>query len=207
MKENILYLREMGCNDEKIPGDVKNHRVRVLENIDIIYKGEKYNMFFEFRQGDRYRTRYHNKRTGAELKHPIREKVNNNALWLDTQFEREEVDEIRGYTWQSSWRKSDLEEENYEKNRSFTRADILEAVNAYSIKKYNRVVLIEEEARRIAEKIGGYREKEILKNQPFFELIQWDDGHKVLKATERFYSPYRTGNSFEVDIETGKITG
>lgn len=48
---NVLYLREMGMDDNSIKTDVKNHRVRVLENIDIIYNGEKYNMFFEFTHG------------------------------------------------------------------------------------------------------------------------------------------------------------
>lgn len=37
---NVLYLRKMGMDDDTIKTDVKNHRVRVLENIDIIYKGK-----------------------------------------------------------------------------------------------------------------------------------------------------------------------
>lgn len=36
---NVLYLRKMGMDDDTIKTDVKNHRVRVIENIDIIYKG------------------------------------------------------------------------------------------------------------------------------------------------------------------------
>ena len=39
MKKNILYLLEMGMNDNNIKTDIKNHRIRVIENIDIIYKG------------------------------------------------------------------------------------------------------------------------------------------------------------------------
>lgn len=207
MKEKVLYLREMGMDDNSIGGDIKNHRVRVLENIDIIYKGTKYNMFFEFTQWDRAFWRYTNKRTGNPLKKPVIDKRNTNALCLETQFERDEYDERGGYNWKSSWRKSDLEREEHDKNRNFDRKNILELVNTYSIEKYNKVVLVEEKAREIAERIGGYREKEILKNSPYFELVEWSKEHKVFRATERFYSPYKIGNSFDVDIETEKITG
>ena len=43
---NILYLREIGMDDDNIKTDVKNHRVRVIENIDIIYKGGKIQYVF-----------------------------------------------------------------------------------------------------------------------------------------------------------------
>lgn len=69
---NVLYLRKMGMDDDSIKTDVKNHRVRVIENIDIIYKGEKYNMFFEFTHGAHIRYRTANKRTGAPLKKQLR---------------------------------------------------------------------------------------------------------------------------------------
>ena len=45
--KNILYLREMGANDSTLTGDIKNHRVRVIENVNISYCGENYSMFSE----------------------------------------------------------------------------------------------------------------------------------------------------------------
>lgn len=41
-KANVLCLREMGCNDNNISTDIKNHRIRVVDNIDIFYNGEKW---------------------------------------------------------------------------------------------------------------------------------------------------------------------
>ena len=64
----VLYLREMGWNDANIPTDIKNHRIRTIKNIDIMYKKESYNMFFEFTFWERHAYRTINKRTGKQLK-------------------------------------------------------------------------------------------------------------------------------------------
>ena len=129
---NTLYLMEMGMNDNNITTDIKNHRVRVLENIDIIYKGEKYNMFFEFTQCTHREYRTTNKRTGQPLKHPKVETILTDALGLDAQFEKLET-RRDGSTWESSWRKCDLEEEVRKECHKYTRADVLEVVNRYKI--------------------------------------------------------------------------
>lgn len=56
MRKTFCIFCEMGMNDNTITGDIKNHRVRVIENIDILYKGTAYNMFFEFTTGTHHRT-------------------------------------------------------------------------------------------------------------------------------------------------------
>ena len=113
MKKNTLYLLEMGMHDNNILTDIKNHRIRVVENIDILYKGKEYNMFFEFTQGTHRRYRTTNKRTGAPLKKAVEEIILKDGLYIDTEYERTETDE-RGFTWKSSWRNSALEREFYE---------------------------------------------------------------------------------------------
>ena len=91
MKNNILWLLSMGMKNDDL-NDIKNHRVRVVENIDIERNGKKYNMFFEFTQWEAWRMRYINKRTGYPLKKPIQEIVNPMGLHIDTQYETIETD-------------------------------------------------------------------------------------------------------------------
>jgi hypothetical protein len=62
-------------------------------------------------------------------------------------------------------------------------------VNAYSIEKYDKVVLVEEETKNIINKIGGFREKDIIKKRDFrtegdfyFKVGQWDEQHKVVEV-------------------------
>lgn len=208
-------------DDDKITTDIKNHRVRVLENIDIEYKGIKYNMFFEFLQGEHWNYRTTNKRTGAPLKKGVREIVIKDGLFIDTQFEREEKS-ASGYTYQASYRKADLEREFYLEHHAFTRRDILEVVNRYKVgKKFDKVVLIEQEARRIINTIGGYREKEILGDgkdfhtagDSYFSIGEtWNDEHKIVRCNKREWKPCGDGKHLEVvdfcevDLVTGKIT-
>lgn len=214
-----LYLIEMGMQDNNITGDIKNHRVRVTENIDIIFNGKKYNMFFEFTEGDRRTWRDTNKRTGAPLKKPVIDSVQHNALWIDTQFEQEETNS-NGHKFMMSYRQCNLEKEIHDNKPSFTRKDVLEIVNRYSIEKYSKVVLIEEEARRIINTCGGYREKAILADgidfqtdgDSYMERRQWDEAHKIVRVNRRQWEKTEDGRRLvitdfcEVDLETGKIT-
>lgn len=206
-KKNVLYMLEMGMNDNNIPTDIKNHRIRTIENIDIIFERTPYNMFFEFCFWERYRYRTENKRTGAPLKKPVREIVNPVGLTIDTQFERDEYDEIRGYKYKSSWRLSSLERKIYDSkmNYCYTRADILKIINRFSIDHFDELVLIEERATEIINAVGGIREKTILKNDSYFQISDtWNDEHKIVKCIERVN--YKPGASCEVDLITGKIT-
>lgn len=140
----VLYLRKMGMDDNNITTDVKNHRVRVIENIDIIYKGKKYNMFFEFTQCTHYNYRTTNKRTGAPLKKTIQELITKDGLGLDTQFERLEGTWPDGKTpFYASYRKVDLEREVWNEHHEYTQKDILEIINRYAIEKYDCIEFID----------------------------------------------------------------
>ena len=207
MRENILYLEERGCNDNKIPYDIKNHRIDTIENIDIVYNGKKYNMFFEFTTNDHWRMRYTNKRTGEPLKKPVTETILKNGIFVGTQFERQEGFWQDGKTpFFASYRNSKLEREIWEKHYNYSRKSILEIINAYSIKKYAKVVLIEEEATKIIKGIGGWRERNILENDCVFRIGEtWNDDHKIVKACKRENN--KIIETCEVDLITRKITG
>lgn len=140
---NVLYLRKMGMDDDTIKTDVKNHRVRVVENIDIIYKGEKYNMFFEFMHGAHRRYRTTNKRTGAPLKKAVEEIILKDGIYISTQFERLEGTRKDGTPYYSSYRNLDFESEFCNEHHEYTKKDILEIVNRYKVgEKFTDVCLI-----------------------------------------------------------------
>lgn len=221
METNTLYLMEMGMHDDNISTDVKNHRVRVIENIDIVYKGKKYNMFFEFTQGEHCNYRTTNKRTGAQLKKAVKETILKDGIYIDTQFEKLETDST-GRTWFSSWRKSDLEEEFYKEHLAYTKESILKIVNRYKIgAPFTDVCLIETTAADIIRKKGGYREKEILGENKNFQTEgghyftigkTWTEEHKTVRCNKQEWKPCENGRRLEttdfceVDLITGKIT-
>ena len=224
-KRNVLYLLEMGMNDKNISTDIKNHRIRVIDRIDIVYKGEAYNMFFEFLQGVHWHYRKENLRTGKPLKHPVYTVDVVDGLYIETQDERMKVD-----TWgefEMSYRNSALEREFWEEHREYTRANILEVVNRYKVgAPYTEVKLIDETAEQIIRKIGGWRELDILNaNDSYFEVIrdEWNDEHKVVRCHKRYWEyvddgktyyfcnrPRKwvdTGDYCDVDLVTGRIVG
>nr|DAK79060.1 MAG TPA: hypothetical protein [Caudoviricetes sp.] len=216
MKKNVLYLMEMGMNDNTIATDVKNHRVRVLENIDIIYRGEKYNMFFEFVHGvhRRYRTTTHG--------NTVEKIILKDGIYVDTQFEKLDGIWKDGTPHYSSWRKSDLEEEFYEEHHEYTKKDILEIVNRYKVgEKFTEVCLIETTTAEIIRKNGGYREKEILGDGKNFQVDgdsyfsigdTWTEDHKTVRCNKEVWVPTKNGRKLEVvdfcevDLVTGRIT-
>lgn len=216
MKKNVLYLMEMGMNDNTIATDVKNHRVRVLENIDIIYKGEKYNMFFEFTHGAhrRYRKTPHG--------NTVKEIILKDGIYIDSQFEKLEGTRKDGTPYYSSWRKSDLESEFYNEHHKYTKKDILEIVNRYKVgEKFTDVCLIETTTAEIIRKKGGYREKEILGDGKNFRIDgdsyfsigdTWTEERKTVRCNKEVWVPTRNGRKLEVvdfcevDLTTGRIT-
>lgn len=209
MNEKILYLEQRGCNDNAIPYDIKNYRINTIENIDIIYDGKNYNMFFEFTTNSHHKVRYNNKRTGEPLKHPVTETVVKNGIFVNTEFERQEGFWPDGKTpYIASYRNSKLEHEVWEKHYTYTRENILKIINAYSIEKYTKVVLIEEEAEKIINEIGGFREKDIIQNDCVYSATAtetWNDEHKIVKAYKRENN--KIVASCEVDLVTKRITG
>lgn len=139
-----LYLLKMGCDDDNIATNIKNHRVRVVENIDISYKGETYNMFFEFCQGAHRRYRKTNKRTGTPLKREVEEIIVKDGLYINTCFDKVERVAEDGTPIYSSWRHAGIEQEFYKEHHGYTREDILEIVNRYKIgEKYTDICLID----------------------------------------------------------------
>ena len=207
---------EMGMNDNTIATDVKNHRVRVLENIDIIYKGEKYNMFFEFTHGAhrRYRKTPHG--------NTVKEIILKDGIYIDSQFEKLEGTRKDGTPYYSSWRKSDLESEFYNEHHKYTKKDILEIVNRYKVgEKFTDVCLIETTTAEIIRKKGGYREKEILGDGKNFQIDgdsyfsigdTWTEERKTVRCNKEVWVPTRNGRKLEVvdfcevDLITGRIT-
>lgn len=144
MEKNVLYLMEMGMNDNTIATDIKNHRVRVLKNIDIVYKGKKYNMFFEFSQAIHRRYRTTNKRTGKPLKKAVEEIILKDGLCVRTQFEKLEGTRKDGTPYYSSWANLELESEFHNEHHEYTKKDILEIVNRYKVgEKFTDVCLID----------------------------------------------------------------
>lgn len=214
MEKNTLYLLEMGMYDNDISTDIKNHRIRVIENIDIVYKGKSYNMFFEFKQGTHRRYRTTNKRTGAPLKKAVEEIILKDGLFIDTEYEKLETDK-NGFTWKSSWRKSDLEREIFEEHHAYTKKDILDVVNRYKVgEKFTDICLIETAAANIIKKVGGWREKDMLDGDSYFQIGEtWTAEHKIVRCNKRVWTPTKNGRKLEtidfceVDLVTGKITG
>ena len=215
-----LYLLEMGMNSNEIQTDVKNYRVRVLENIDINYNGTLYNMFFEFHHATHYNYRKTNKKTGEPLKKMVQELIIKDGLHIETEFKKPETDS-RGFTWEMSYRNSALERDVWNKHLAYTKANILSVVNAYSVEKYNKVVLVEEETKNIINKIGGFREKDIIKKRDFqtegdfyFKVGQWDEQHKVVEVIRQEWEQIDSKSrhlvptqSCAVDLVTKTICG
>lgn len=220
--KNTLYLLEMGMNDNNISTDVKNHRVRTLENIDIIYNGVPYNMFFEFTQCTHWHYRRENKRTGAPLKHPVYTVDVKDGLGIDSQYEK-----VNENGFEMSYRCRALEAEFWAEHREYTRRNILEVVNRYKVgAPFTDVKLVDETAAALIRKIGGWRELDILNaNDSYFEVVRenWDDEHKIVRCHKRYWEyvddgktyyygsrPRKwitTGETCDVDLVTGHITG
>lgn len=133
--KKTLYLEKRGCNffngDTSTTGsDVGNYRVGSY-NYSIEGKDGR-NYIIEFCHGTRYIYRNTNKKTGAPLKHAVKELLNPNAIYIDTQFEDQE----------GTWRNIKLEEKLFEKNYNYTLSDILAIVNEISKDQYTKIEFI-----------------------------------------------------------------
>lgn len=131
-----LTLVKMGCDfwsDDRINqlSDCENYRIETRKDLVKGKDGNEY--FLSFGGYDKRRTRYTNKRTGAQLKHPVDEVVLENALHIDTEF-----DNANG-----SWRNCKLEADLCEMGLTFTKADILKAVNYISADNYTEIEIVD----------------------------------------------------------------
>lgn len=143
MKKNALFLRKMGMDDSSISTDIKNHRIRTIENIDIEYNGNRYNMFFEFTQGEHSRLRTINKKNGELLNKPVWETIIKNGLYVDAEYRKNKI-LSSGRIVNSSYRNSILEKEIFEEHLEYTKENILDVVNRYKIgEKFTEIVLVD----------------------------------------------------------------
>lgn len=199
-----LYLESRGGDIRNPETDLTNYRLSAVGRIPCKVDGEILDMYIEFHHWERYTYRRTNKRTGAPLKHPVKELVNRQGLWIDTEYET--IEERNGVVWHPAFRCSTMEKETHDTNPSFTRADVLEVLNRYSIRRYNKVVVIDEEVKRIVNRLGGFREKDILATDSVVRIGDtWNDDHKVVRVTAR--RDNKLAESFEVDLATGRICG
>lgn len=198
--ENVFYLECRGGNDKSMPGDIQNHRVDCVERTEVKYKGKIYDLFFEFTQCKHWHYRTKNKRTGAPLKNPVYETIANNSVCVHTEFKEDK--DNSGY--KSSYGLASFEQEMWAHHFDYTKKSILEIVNKYKTgAKFTRVCIIDQEARAIIEKRGGYREKEILKNDCVFSVGgTWNKDYKTVRVFSRTLQ-----KSCEVELISGQITG
>ena len=131
-----LTLVKMGCDfwsDDRINqlSDCENYRIETRRDLVKGKDGNEY--FLSFGGYNKRRTRYTNKRTGAQLKHPVDEVVLENALHIDTECENAN----------GSWRNCKLEAELCEMGLTFTKADSLKAVNYISCDNYTEIEIVD----------------------------------------------------------------
>lgn len=196
MFENVLFLEKRGCDfvkDETAESDIKNYRVCTHGEIIPGKDGKMY--FLEFRLWrNRQKVRYTHKRTGKPLKHPAFDIINPNGVAIDTEYVNDS----------GAWRNCKLESELYEKNYSYTKADILTIVNEISTNTYDQIIFAPHKAIEAVPhilKMAGFRERDIIEHLAEVVMTQADKNYLVY----RFYGD--NNNYFEYEAKSGKITG
>ena len=145
--KKTLYLEKRGgdfYDDERRLNqlsDVGNFRVGIY---DYSIKGKNgRNFILEFGTYTRYTYRKTHKVTGKPLKKAIREIELENALHIDTQYEREETREIDGKKFMCAYRDLKLEKDINNRKLHYTLADILKVVNYISAEQYTDIAFKE----------------------------------------------------------------
>lgn len=196
--EKTLFLDCRGCyffDGDKITGlsDVGNYRIGAYTNEVKAKNGKSY--VLEFGSTTRRALRKTNKRTGKPLKNPVIEITQENALHIDTQFENAD----------GCWADLALEKEITDMKLSYTKADILTAVNYISVKQYDKIVLVSSEKiiTKIKQiyKLGGWRERNIIDNLTEIKTAEYSRDYWVF----RFIAS--DGDYFEYEYNTDRITG
>lgn len=130
-----LTFVKRGCNYTE--SDIGSYRISTQGNT---VKGKDGRLYWlDISRWDRHTMRYTNKRTGAQLKHPVWERVNANALCLDTEYEEKRA----GNDYTGCYRNITLEKEIHALNFNYTKADVLKVVNLISAEHYDAIKIIE----------------------------------------------------------------
>ena len=193
-----LFLECRGCyffDKDKITelSDVGNYRIGAYNNEIKAKNGKSY--VIEFVSTTRRALRKTHKKNGKPLKHPVIEITQENALCIDTQFENAD----------GCWADLALEKEITDMKLSYTKADILTAVNYISVEQYNKIVLVSSE--KIITRIktiynsGGWRERNIIDNLAEIKTAEYNKNYWVF----RFIAS--DGNYFEYEYNSNRITG
>lgn len=131
-----LKLEKRGMDfvtgDERVTGsDVGNYRV-TTNGYDIPGRnGRTYHL--EVMRGDKYRTRYTNKRTGKPLAKPVREMVASCVSFVNACYR-----DADGCCWGDC----SLWQDAFDKPRPYTVAGILDLVNSFAAVHYDSVEFV-----------------------------------------------------------------
>lgn len=138
--KSIKFMKR-GCNfwnddDVNNYSDVGNYRI-ATDSYSI--KGKDGNNYFvEFSRWKKYNFRTEHKKTGKELKKAVKEILNYNGLAIDIQYQVKESD-----GWLSSYGNSRLEAKIHDMNLSYTKSDILKAINIISADQYDEIIIVD----------------------------------------------------------------
>lgn len=132
--KNYLLLEKRGCNfNGGVPATTKsnvgNYRVCTMGETIPGKDGQNYFLEFSLWQ-NRSQPRYTNKRTGAPLKNPVLEIINECGLHIGTQYT-----DASG----QSWRNLALEQRIHKRNPSYTTSEILSIANEISAEHYDGI--------------------------------------------------------------------
>ena len=206
MKKLYLIKRSSG----RVETDMEVSRVEVVGGLEVAIPG-KHTIFMDilsldfvsFGQWTHYTYRT-TKKDGTPLKKAVKELVNPNGLWIDTEYTEKVFDGYRKLDM--CFRCLQIEEKVRDLNGNYTKADLLDVVNTISTETYKSVVFVEDEVKAIVDRIGGYREKEILKDC-YFSIVMWTDEHKCVKCTSIKADDDGYRKTCEIDLVSGLIVG
>lgn len=212
MKTLYLIKRSSG----RVESDLNVCRVEVVGGLEVAIPGKHNNfrdiLFLEwvsFGKWEHYTYRT-TKKNGEALKKAVKELVNPNGLTIDTQYTETVFDPFmcpNPKKVELSFRCSQIEKEVHATNYNYTKEDVLNVVNMYATDYYKNVVFVEDEATKIIDRIGGYREKEILKDCFFSIGSMWNDEHKLVVLNSRHVDEDGYRHTCEVDLVSKKIVG
>lgn len=140
MKEQkTLFLQKRGCDfieDEQLKSDCGNYRL-TTKSYEV--KGKDNKLYFvEFGLWrNRQKRREFHKITGKPLKYAKYDIINSEGLVVRLSWK-----ELDNKGFETCWGNVQLEKEVNDLNLSYTKADILKAINYISADEYNNIILV-----------------------------------------------------------------